>query len=130
MNRSRTALSIKTCSVNKASGMEVQMVAACYFSPPLGKGTSEWLWRDTQTCSCHFKGNDTAVEYQDEILRHIVRSLAGAVVPGFLEVHDNICSSCSCVYLQFLDGCPDIVGSTHTLMSSSFEEIQGFILIW
>lgn len=94
----------------------------------------EWLWRDTQTCSCYFKGNDTAVEYQDEILRHIVRLLAGGAVPGFLVVHDNICSSCGCVYLQFLDGtpgiCPDIVGSTHTLMSSSFGKIQGFILIW
>ena len=45
----------------------------------------------------------TAVRYQDEILRPIVRPYAGAVGPGFLLVQDNAQPHVARVCRQFLD---------------------------
>ena len=45
----------------------------------------------------------TAVRYQDEILRVIVRPYAGAVGPGFLLVQDNARPHVARVCRQFLD---------------------------
>ncbi|KAJ8375922.1 hypothetical protein SKAU_G00065020 [Synaphobranchus kaupii] len=48
-------------------------------------------------------GTLTAVRYQDEILRAIVRPYAGAVSPGFLLVQDNAWPHVARVCRQFLD---------------------------
>ena len=48
-------------------------------------------------------GTLTAVKYQDEILRPIVRPYTGAMGPGFLLVQDNTRPRAARVCRQFLD---------------------------
>lgn len=48
-------------------------------------------------------GTLTAVGYQDEILRPVVRPYAGGMGPGFLLVHDNAWPHVARVCKQFLD---------------------------
>ncbi|KAI4883806.1 hypothetical protein NFI96_002423 [Prochilodus magdalenae] len=46
---------------------------------------------------------DTAIKYQDEILRPVVRPYTGAVGPGFLLVHNNARPHVASVCRQFLE---------------------------
>ena len=48
-------------------------------------------------------GTLTAIGYRDEILVPIVRLYAGAVGPGFLQVHDNARPYVARVCRQFLE---------------------------